>query len=63
MSDTKRKPDLNLYVVSGTKEKPFYTKLGAIWENKDGSFGGECVILGKIYLSRPKAKDEDVEAG
>ena len=34
MSNVKKKPDLHDYMVTGTKEMPFYTKIGAAWENK-----------------------------
>ena len=40
MSNTNtKKPDLIAYVVTGTKEKPFYSKIGAAWKNKKDGYG------------------------
>ena len=57
MSDTKNRPDLNAYVVTGTKEKPFYTKIGAAWANKVGGYGlrlDALPVTGEIVLFPPK---------
>lgn len=61
MSDTKRKPDLNAYVVTGTTEKPFYTKIGAAWTNSKNGYGlrlDALPINGEIVLFPPREKDE-----
>ena len=61
MSDTKRKPDLNAYVVTGTKEKPFYTKIGGAWENKLGGYGlrlDALPVTGEIVLFPPKERSD-----
>ena len=60
MSDTKKKPDLHAFVVTGTKDKPFYTKIGAAWANRIGGYGLRLDALpvnGEIVLFPPKAKD------
>ena len=65
MSDTKRKPDLNAYVVTGPKDKPFYTKIGAAWTNKVGGYGLRLDALpvnGEIVLFPPKEADDDQQA-
>ena len=65
MSNEKRKPDLNAYVVTGTAEKPFYTKIGAAWENKVGGYGLKLDALpvnGEIVLFPPKEKDDSQKA-
>jgi hypothetical protein len=65
MSDTKRKPDLNAFVVTGTKENPFYTKIGAAWANKAGGYGlrlDALPVTGEIVLFPPKEKAESEQA-
>ena len=65
MSNTNRKPDLNAFVVTGTKDKPFYTKIGAAWENKLGGYGLRLDALpvnGEIVLFPPKENADNAEA-
>ena len=65
MSAEKSKPDLNAYVVTGTAEKPFYTKIGAAWKNKVGGYGLDLDAIpvnGRIVLFPPKEKDEGEQA-
>ena len=66
MSNTNRKPDLNAFVVTGSKENPFYTKIGAAWKNKAGGFGLRLDALpvgnGEIVLFPPKEKAETENA-
>ena len=57
MSSKTKKPDLNAFVVSGTEEKPFYTKIGGAWKNKKGGYGIRLDALpvnGEIVLFPPK---------
>ena len=61
MSNQKKRPDLNAYVVTGTAEKPFYTKIGAAWKNKLGGYGIRLDALpvgGEIVLFPPKKEEE-----
>ena len=37
MANNKQSPDLIAFAVTGTDDNPFYNKIGAAWENKDGS--------------------------
>lgn len=63
MSNTNRKPDLNAFVVTGTRDKPFYTKIGAAWKNKTGGYGLRLDALpvnGEIVLF-PRKEDDDSE--
>lgn len=58
----KRKPDMNVFVVTGTAEKPFYTKIGGAWKNKLGGYGIrlECLpVNGEIVLFPPR--EDEVE--
>ena len=61
MSNQKKRPDLNAYVVTGTAEKPFYTKIGAAWKNKLGGYGirlDALPVSGEIVLFPPKKEEE-----
>lgn len=61
MSNQKKTPDLHAYVVTGTAENPFYTKIGAAWINRKGGYGitlDALPVNGKIVLFPPKEKDE-----
>lgn len=61
MNESKRKPDLFAYMVTGTTEKPFYTKIGAAWKNKKGGYGIRLEaypVNGDIVLFPPKDKEE-----
>jgi hypothetical protein len=63
MSNQKKRPDLNAYVVTGTAEKPFYTKIGGAWKNKLGGYGirlDALPVSGEIVLFPPK-KEEKVD--
>ena len=65
MSNTKNKPDLHAYVVTGTAEKPFYTKIGAAWTNKAGGYGLRLDALpvnGEIVLFPPKEAEPDQQS-
>ena len=35
MSNESKKPDLHAYTVTGSEDKPFYTKIGAAWEKQE----------------------------
>lgn len=57
MSNKTKKPDLHAFTVTGTDEKPFYTKIGAAWKNKKGGYGIRLDALpvnGEIVLFPPK---------
>lgn len=61
MSNQKKRPDLNAYVVTGTAENPFYTKIGGAWKNKLGGYGIRLDALpigGEIVLFPPKVEDD-----
>lgn len=68
MTKTKnRKPDFNVYMVSGggKDRKGFWTKIGAAWRHEDGE--GFNVSLeafptnGQLVIRAPKAKDDTEE--
>ena len=64
MSDSNKKPDFNVYMVTGTADKPFYTKIGAVWKNKADGFGGNLDAYpanGRIVLFPYKEKDDGKE--
>lgn len=62
-----RKPDFNVYMVSGggKDKKGFWTKIGAAWKHEDGD--GFNVSLeafptnGQLVIRTPKAKDGNEE--
>lgn len=57
MNNEKTKPHLNAFTVKGTDEKPFFTKIGAAWQNRSGGFQLYLDALptdGKIVLLPPK---------
>jgi len=66
MSNSSKKPDLYAYLVSGTTEKPFFTKIGAAWKNSKGGYGVRLEALpvgGEIVLFPPREKAATTEAG
>ena len=62
-----RKPDFNVYMVSGggKDRKGFWTKIGAAWKHEDGE--GFNVSLeafptnGQLVIRAPKAMDDNGE--
>lgn len=60
---TGNRPDLNVFIVTGSAERPFWTKVGGAWKNSKGGFSVELNALptnGKLVLLPPK---EDESAG
>lgn len=56
MSST-NKPDLYAYIVTGSEQKPFFTRIGAAWKNKKGGYGIRLEafpVNGEIVLFPPK---------
>ncbi len=65
MSNSKRKPELHAFMVTGTEENPFFTKIGAAWKNKKGGYGLRLEaypVNGEIVLFPPKEKGETADA-
>ena len=63
MSDTKKKPEMRAYTVTGSKGKAFYHEIGAAWANSKGGYGirlHSLPVNGEIVLfpATEKAKDE-----
>ncbi len=61
MSNETKRPDLYAYVVTGTQDNPFYTKIGAAWKNKKDGYGVRLDALpvgGEIVLFPPKEHEE-----
>lgn len=59
------KPDLYAYTVTGSEEKPFFTRIGAAWKNKKGGYGIRLEALpvnGEIVLLPPKDNGKTEEA-
>lgn len=60
-----KKPDFDVFNVrnyedEGGAEKGYWTKIGAAWENKDGSINVELSALpldGKLNIRKPKEKE------
>ena len=62
---TPNKPDLYAYTVTGSEEKPFFTRIGAAWKNKKGGYGLRLEALpvnGEIVLFPPKENGQTEEA-
>lgn len=62
---THNKPDLYAYTVTGSEEKPFFTRIGAAWKNKKGGYGIRLEALpvnGEIVLFPPKENGQTEEA-
>ncbi len=57
MCNEAKKPDLFAYVVTGSEDNPFYTKIGAAQKNKKDGYGlrlDALPVSGEIVLFPPK---------
>lgn len=64
-----RKPDYEVFSVKnyggeGAEEKAFWTKIGAAWENRDGSINVELTALpldGRLNIRKPREQEQGGE--
>ena len=56
-NDTKKRPDLIAYTVTGNDDNAYFHRIGAAWANKKGGYGIRLHALpvnGEIVLLPPK---------
>ncbi len=61
MSETKKTPDFNVFMTTENGDKTHYTKIGAVWKNKTGGFGGNLEAFpanGRIVLFPYQEKED-----
>ena len=58
---TGKRPDLNVFVVTGQADRPYWTKVGGAWANRKGGFSVDLSALptnGKLVMLPPKEDEE-----
>lgn len=58
-----KKPTHKISVISGDGKDAFFTRVGSLWQNSDGSLSGQIrdglAISGRVYIGAIKAKEDD----